>query len=66
MEFSHYGGVSMEVGFSYRCARPDRFARKAFEYMNPPADVVAGTSNDDSEERGCERNITALESVSNP
>jgi protein FrlC len=34
------GYLSMEIGFNYRNAQPDKFAREAFEYMKPLIESV--------------------------
>ena len=66
MEIGYYGFLPMEAGFSYRNAQPERFVREAYEYMNPPVDIAASTSDDAREERGYGWNVAAVESVSNP
>jgi protein FrlC len=34
-DISYDGFLSMEIGFNYRNAQPDKFAREAYEYMKP-------------------------------
>jgi protein FrlC len=37
-DISYDGFLSMEIGFNYRNAQPDKFAREAYEYMKPLVD----------------------------
>jgi len=34
-DIGYDGFLSMEIGFNYRNAQPDKFAREAYEYMKP-------------------------------
>jgi protein FrlC len=38
-DIGYDGFLSMEIGFNYRNAQPDKFAREAYEYMKP---LIAG------------------------
>jgi protein FrlC len=40
-DIGYDGFLSMEIGFSYRNAQPDKFAREAYEYMRPLVDGVS-------------------------
>jgi protein FrlC len=40
-DIGYDGFLSMEIGFSYRNAQPDKFAREAYEYMKPLVDGVS-------------------------
>ena len=34
-DIGYDGFLAMEIGFNYRNAQPDKFAREAYEYMKP-------------------------------
>jgi len=40
-DIGYDGFLSMEIGFNYRNAQPDKFAREAFEYMKPLVDAAS-------------------------
>lgn len=40
-DIGYNGFLSMEIGFNYRNAQPDKFAREAYEYMKPLVDAAA-------------------------
>ena len=40
-DIGYDGFLSMEIGFSYRNAQPDKFAREAYEYMKPLVDAAS-------------------------
>ncbi len=39
-DIGYDGFLSMEIGFNYRNAQPDKFAREAYEYMKPLVDAA--------------------------
>jgi protein FrlC len=43
VDIGYDGWLSMEIGFNYRDAQPDKFAREAYEYMKPLVEAAVRT-----------------------